>query len=435
MNSRSEVGKMGGERGRSRAARIGLVISAALLVAGHASAQWTRVTDLPSTFVPMVWANADTIVASADSFVYVSTSGGAFFRRSNKVADGVRSIQSLLLRNGRLYAGTQGQGVHVSDDLGATWQPYNQGLVGGFEDSQLKVTELQVRGDSLYAATLGASVYVRNLSGTGTWGPLGVAIEENNGANLQGVGLGGGRLIAMGGSNGQVFINDPGDADWTVSNLDNINVHAGVIADGAIWTGTGWVVGSNAGVFRSVAGEEPWTRFSPGLGSLNWVAFAVTDKGYLFAVFDTPNAAVIEESGDDGATWQNADFQPFVFIQKMVINGSFLYAARSDGLWRRPLTLAAVNSDEVEGALRFAVAGPQPFGGSTRLRFDLPEAGRVAIELFDAQGRLVGDRIERRLASGRHEVPLNADRLASGVYLARLTAGSRHEVVRLVHVR
>jgi hypothetical protein len=367
--------------------------------------------------------------------VYVSTSAGAAFRASRKVAADVFSIQAVLIRNGRIYAGTFGQGVHVSDDLGATWQPYNEGLVGGFEDSQLKVFDLQVRGDDIYAATSGAGVYVRSLSGASTWAPLGGAIRDNQAENLNGFGNGGGRLIAMGGANGQVFLNDPGDADWTVSNLDNVGIHAGLIADGAAWTGTGWVVGTNAGVFRSVAGQEPWTRFNPGVGFLNWVAFATTDKGYLFAVFDTNVSAVIEESGDDGATWQNADTQPNVFVQKLAVSGNFLYAARGDGLWRRSLTLTAVQGDEVEGALRFAVAGPQPFGGSTRLRFELPRAERVAIELFDVHGRLVGERIDGNWAAGRHEVPLNADRLASGVYLARMTAGSRHQVVRLVHVK
>ncbi|HET9952371.1 MAG TPA: hypothetical protein VFS09_11320 [Candidatus Eisenbacteria bacterium] len=421
--------------GGARSLALVLLILGALLCAVPGSAQWTRVTDVPATLVPTVWANGDTIVASADSFVYVSTSGGAFFRQSTKVAPGVRSIQALWVRNGRLYAGTLGQGVHVSDDLGASWQPFNEGLVGGFEDSQLKVTDLPVRGDSIYAATLGASVYVRNLNGVGAWAPLGGELELNQASNVNGIGLGGGRLIALGGSNGQVFINDPGDVDWTVSNLDNLGIHAGVIADGAAWTGTGWVVGTNAGVFRSVAGQEPWTRFSPGLGSLDWVAFAATDKGYLFAVFDTPRAAVIEESGDDGATWQNADTQPNVFVQKLVVNGNFLYASRGDGLWRRPLSTTAVEGVAAENAFRFAVAGAQPFGSSTAMMFDLPRDESVTIDLFDVHGRLVGDRVEGRYSSGRHEIVMNLQRLGSGVYLARLTAGGRHRVVRLVHVK
>jgi hypothetical protein len=85
--------------------------------------------------------------------------------------------------------------------------------------------------------------------------------------------------------------------------------------------------------------------------------------------------------------------------------------------------------------LRFAIAGSQPFGNGTTLRFELPLAERISIRLFDVQGRVVGDAIEGSLPPGRHQVRLNAQGLVSGVYIARLTAGGEREAVRLVHVR
>lgn len=407
----------------------------ALVLAAPASAQWSPVTGIPATGVFSVWANGDTIAAGADTTVYVSTTGGATWHRSAKPVAGVTSIQALWIRNGRLYAGTFGQGVHVSDDLGATWVPFNEGLVGGFLDSQLDLSDLQVRGDTLYAATEGAGVYVRNLAGAGAWQPSGVDVfEPNQAANVDGLALGGTRLLALAGSNGMVFLNDPGAVDWTTSNLDNVGIHAGLHAQAAAWTGTGWVVGCNFGIFHSVAGQEPWTRVDPGVGSLNWTAFA-TQGGRLFAAFDTPLAAVMEESDDDGATWQNVETQPGVFVQKLAISGNALYAARGDGLWRRLLEVSSVPIDGRPGALQFAVAGPQPFGNRTRLRFELPGAETISIQLFDVHGRLVGNPIEERLPSGRHELALNAQRLPSGVYIARLTAGGKHQTVRLVHLQ
>ena len=159
--------------GGFRLRALGLAVAAALAAAAPASAQWTRVAGVPPTPVPTVWANGDTIAAGVDSAVYVSTDAGATWRRSAKVAPRVTSTQALWVRNGRLYAGTFGQGVHVSDDLGVTWSPFNDGLVGGFLDSQLDVTDLQVRGDSIVAATAGAGVYLRDLAGNGTWRPFG----------------------------------------------------------------------------------------------------------------------------------------------------------------------------------------------------------------------------------------------------------------------
>jgi hypothetical protein len=237
----------------------------------------------------------------------------------------------------------------------------------------------------------------------------------------------------MGGGNGLVLHNDSGETDWTASALDTVKVH-GLEANSAIWTGSSWIVGSNLGIFRSVAGEEPWTRFNPGLGVMNWTALA-THEGRVFAALSTGLGAVMEESDDDGATWRVNEVESGAFVQKLAVSGDGLFAARRDGLWRRPLAVTGVESAATPGTLRFAVAGPQPSGDPMRLRFDLPRSGAISIELFDVHGRLVGDRVEGNWASGRHEVALDAKRLGSGVFFARITADGRSQVVRLVRIR
>lgn len=424
--------------GSSRFSRFTAVALGLLTVAAPASAQWIQVPEIPTIELSSLWANGDTIAAGADTAVYVSTNAGATWSRSAQPVAGVTSIQAVWVRNGRLYAGTFGQGVHVSDDLGTTWSPFNQGLVGGFLDTQLDVVDFQLRGSVLYAATAGAGVYARDLAGPGTWQHFGEEFEPNQASNQNSLALGGTRLLSSAGANGMVFFRDPGDPDWTVSNLDNVGVHAGLSAFSAAWTGFGWVVGTNSGLFLSVAGQEPWTRLDPGLGPVFWITFA-TQGRHLFAAFDVTTggilAAVVEESDDDGATWQNAEVFPNVFIKDLAVSGSTLYAARGDGLWRRPAPIVAVPPGRDSGRMRFALAGPQPFRDQTRLRFDLPKAESASIQVYDLMGRATGDPIEGWWSAGPHEVSLNARRLSPGVYSALLTAGGAREVVRLVHVR
>jgi hypothetical protein len=189
-------------------------------------------------------------------------------------------------------------------------------------------------------------------------------------------------------------------------------------------------VGTNLGVFRSVAGQEPWTRTDPGLGSLDWVTFA-TQGHHLFAAFNVPLAAVMEESDDDGATWQDEEVLASVFVKQLAVSGNDLYAARGDGLWRRPAGTTSV-AVGTTSHLRFALAGPQPCRDVARLRFDLPAAGAVSIEVLDVLGRAVGDRLTGWWPSGPHEVSLDARRLSPGVYAALLSAAGQREVVRLV---
>jgi photosystem II stability/assembly factor-like uncharacterized protein len=406
-----------------------------LAAAEPASAQFSPVAGLPATEMFSAASNGDTVAVGADSIVFVSTSAGMTWSRSAKPVAAVTSIQAVLVHDRRLYAGTFGQGIYVSDNLGASWSAFNQGLVGGVLDSQLFIDDLVVRGDSLYAATSGAGIYVRGLVGPSTWQQFGAALEPNQASNVNALTLGGARLLASAGGNGMVFHNDPGESDWTVSNLDNIGIHAGVNAQSAAFTGTGWVVGTNAGVFRSTAGEEPWTRFDPRLGPLVWTAFA-TQKNHLFAAFTiTPLAAVMEESVDDGASWFTDETEPNVFVHKLAISGNKLFAARGDGLWQRALDVTGVPADARPTALRFAVSGPQPFGAATSLRFELPRGEAISIDLFDVQGRRVADPIRGYWSPGAHVLGLDGRRLGSGVYFARLTAGDQSQSLRLIHVR
>jgi hypothetical protein len=201
-----------------------------------------------------------------------------------------------------------------------------------------------------------------------------------------------------------------------------------------VFNGASWLVGTNAGVFRSVTGQEPWTRTDIGVGPIDWTAPAFQGR-HLFAAFDIAPGALIEESSDDGATWESPEFFPSVFVQSMTVVESTLFAARGDGLWRRSLATLSVPPVATGPGLRFAMAGAQPFADQARVRFSLPQAGVASLQLFDAQGRAVGDRDDRAWPAGPSVVSVDARALQPGIYTAVLTAGGVRETLRLVHVR
>jgi hypothetical protein len=411
-----------------------LVICGLLLAAAPAAAQWTRIPDVPASDVFSVWANGDTIAAGADTAVYVSTNGGATWKRSAKVAPGVSTINGVWVRNGRLYAGAFGQGVHVSDDLGTTWLDFNQGLVGGFANTQLNISYLLVRGDSLYAATEGGA-WVRNLAAAGTWSHFGNAFEANEAPQMLGIDANGTRLVAAAGFNGQVFVRDRGDADWKQLWVNDVGPQPGLGPLSVLWTGHGWVMGTNIGVFISSTGQAPWTHTGPDLG-LAFFLPLVSRGPELFAAFGIGLTSVLEFSTDDGATWQHLETRTNTGVYRLAIRGNDLYAGQTDGLWRRPIgTFVSVPEGGPPAALRFAIAGSQPIGDDVRFRFELPEPGAIAIEVFDVAGRRAADAIHGSWPAGSHEVAWNARGLGPGVYLARLTAGSRRSVVRMIRAR
>lgn len=406
----------------------------ALATASPASAQWTRVQEVPAADIFSVWTNGDTVAATSDSTAFVSLDAGVSWITTAKVAAGVTMIRAVRVHRGRLYAGTRGQGVFVSSDMGATWQNFNQGLVGGVNNSQLFVMDLLLRGDTLYAATDGAGPFIRNLATTGTWSHYGNAINLGQAGNMESIGASPTRLLACGGGNGDVWYRDAGDADWTESLLFNDHLAAGLAPIAAVWTGSSWLVGSNIGVFHSASGQSPWTYFDFGLHPTLFASFALRDR-VVFTHFANGEGTGIESSNDDGVTWHVLDSQPGIFTYQIATIGDILYAGRVDGLWRRSIATISVLPGGAPTGLRFAIVGPHPIRDEAHFRLELPEAARARIDLFDVSGRRLPGGIDEMLPAGTNEVSLTSRDLAPGVYMARLRAAGRSEAVRLVRIR
>jgi hypothetical protein len=305
---------------------------AALGFAAPVAAQWSRVAAIPATNVFCVVVQEGVIVAGAETAVFVSTDHGTTWRRSAPLAPAVTSIQAVRMNQGRLFAGTFGQGVFVSDDLGVTWNAFNQGLTGGLFNSQLFISSFEVAGCNLLAGTFGAGVYARSLGGGG-WAPFGAVFEPEQASNINTLLLGGTRLVAAGGSNGTVFRRDPGEADWTPSALGPHGALPGIQTHSLFWTGSRWLAGTSSGVFLSASGQEPWSLWSPGVVSLRSSAFAMPGRN-LLAAFDLPTEALIASSPDEGVSWHFFEHQPGVFVFALAADGAELYAARADGLWQ-----------------------------------------------------------------------------------------------------
>ena len=68
---------------------------------------------------------------------------------------------------------------------------------------------------------------------------------------------------------------------------------------------------------------------------------------------------------------------------------------------------------------------PNPFNPTTTIRYALPEAGRVRMEIFDVTGRLVKTLVNSHQKSGEHIVILNTAELASGIYIYRMNVDGR----------
>jgi hypothetical protein len=94
----------------------------------------------------------------------------------------------------------------------------------------------------------------------------------------------------------------------------------------------------------------------------------------------------------------------------------------------------------VPSVLRLEPSRPNPFAAATTIRFALPAAGPVRLELLDVTGRVVRRIAEGSMAAGTHTLDWNgADAsghpVPAGVYWARLRAQGQERTQKLTILR
>jgi len=111
-------------------------------------------------------------------------------------------------------------------------------------------------------------------------------------------------------------------------------------------------------------------------------------------------------------------------------------------------TLAEVSAADSYGRLLDATASletlptqfavnqnyPNPFNAKTLIRFDLPEAGNVTINVYSITGQLV-ETLGGQYEAGRQSVTWDASNVTSGVYFYKVSVGDHSQTMKMTLVK
>ena len=78
---------------------------------------------------------------------------------------------------------------------------------------------------------------------------------------------------------------------------------------------------------------------------------------------------------------------------------------------------------------------PNPFNPSTKIKFNINEGSFISLVIYDILGNQVTTLVNEEKPAGSYEVTFNADNLPSGIYLARLTGGSKTSTIKVSLVK
>lgn len=97
-------------------------------------------------------------------------------------------------------------------------------------------------------------------------------------------------------------------------------------------------------------------------------------------------------------------------------------------------TLVAEQQD-IPNDFRLLQNYPNPFNASATIRFGVPQASRVTIQLYNMSGQQVMTLLDSYMQRGHHSVTVDASALPSGIYLYRLRAGNFSEMKKMILLR
>ena len=65
---------------------------------------------------------------------------------------------------------------------------------------------------------------------------------------------------------------------------------------------------------------------------------------------------------------------------------------------------------------------PNPFNPSTTIEYAVPNDGMVTLKVYDVLGREVANLVNEYMPTGRYKITWDASKMASGIYVYRMTA-------------
>jgi hypothetical protein len=110
--------------------------------------------------------------------------------------------------------------------------------------------------------------------------------------------------------------------------------------------------------------------------------------------------------------------EPMIELTAALFNEGMPEAVIKDKDWK----------EEVHGLITLGPVSPNPFAMGTDIRFNLPSAAAVRIDIYDVTGQLVRTLVEGHSQAGTHSIgwdgtDSSGDRVARGVYFVRMAAG------------
>jgi hypothetical protein len=181
-----------------------------------------------------------------------------------------------------------------------------------------------------------------------------------------------------------------------------------------------------------------WYKFASDSGDgLNIITgFTKNHSGMGYGIFTTTTPQATYKEFVVNSIFVTADIPDSALISIALVNGGPRTHIGSK-FWVDDLSFGtAADVKEFGNGIPVAFAldqnYPNPFNPSTKIQFEIPEAGFVTLKVYDLLGQEVASLVNGQLEPGRYRAEFDAANLPSGIYFYRLQAGDFTEAKEMI---
>ena len=171
--------------------------------------------------------------------------------------------------------------------------------------------------------------------------------------------------------------------------------------------------------------------------TLNWKTATETNN-YGFDIERKENGGEFAKIGFVKGNGSTANISSYTFSDKADKAGNYVYRLKQidfDGRCNYSKEIA-VNTSMVTN-YNLAQNFPNPFNPSTVIKYSIPAASQVTLKIYNVIGSEIATLVNEKQEAGSYSVMFSmpADKLASGVYIYKLEAGTYTATKKMILVR
>ena len=119
-----------------------------------------------------------------------------------------------------------------------------------------------------------------------------------------------------------------------------------------------------------------------------------------------------------------------------------MHADAAKAFWDEVVVTDIEDNQKVNFPNRYALQQnyPNPFNPATNIKFDVKNAGRVKIDIYNTLGQKVRTLVDDVKSAGKYSVVWNGlndfgDRVASGIYIYKMVSGDFVQTRKMILLR